>query len=135
MYRANTQKLATLHTRSAREKEGVDSGLATDECSGVDKPTAILYMALLFSDLISTTTKTHHITRAGSIHYAALLVINNCSGGGGKKDASWSRLLILQSDWRSRFRDRKGVRTKKCVNSYQTSLHLMGGASGYETNS
>ena len=79
-------------------------------------------------------TKTHCIMRSSSIHYAALLVSNNCSGGGSTKDDSASRLLILHSDWRSCFRDRKGISTKKSVNSYQTSLPLVGGLSGHETS-
>ena len=77
-------------------------------------------------------TKTHHITRSSSIHYAALLVSNNCSGGGGTKDDSVSRLLILHSDWRSWFRDHEGI--MKSVNSYETSLPLVGGLSGHETS-
>ena len=39
---------------------------------------------------------------------------------------------MLQSDWYPIFTAQKGVRTKKSLNVYQTSLPLVGGVAGQE---
>ena len=53
----------------------------TARAPGVDKPTAFFienFMALLFSALISATTKTHHINESlFHIHYAGLLSLRS----------------------------------------------------------